>query len=99
MDKYKKFDISVEKYGFSDCCDVWNYFIFTISNSGDRYYMLFSDNDLTEDEALKQCMIRLKHKSACKAKFTVKNIYQFIKHYREEIDKLNEEFNVEIREF
>lgn len=96
--KYKEFDISIEKYGFSDGFVVWNYYICTISNNNDRYYMVFLDDGLTENEALKQCTRRLDYKNKCKVKFTVKNIYEFIKEYEDEINRLKEDFDVEIRE-
>lgn len=95
--KYKEFNISIEKYGFSDNYDVWNYYICTISNSDDSYSMVFNADGLTEDEALKQCMRRLDYKNDFSVKFTISNIYTFIIFYRWEIDKLNTNFDVEIR--
>lgn len=95
--KYKEFDISVEKYRFSDTYDVWNYYICTISNDDDRYFMVFSVDGLTEGEALQQCMRRLDYKNKCSVKLAVENIYKFIDKYREEIDEFNHKFDVEIR--
>lgn len=92
------FNLSIEKYSFTDTYDVWNYYICTISNSDDRYYMVFSADGLSEDAAFKQCIRRLVYKNECSVKFTVKNIYKFIDKYREEIDKLNRNYDVEIRE-
>lgn len=96
--KYKEFDISVEKYSFSDTYVVWGYYICTISNNNDRYYMGFLDNGLTEDEILKQCMRRLDYKNRNSVKITISDVYPFIKEYKDEINKFNQNFDVEIRE-
>lgn len=94
---YKDFLISVEKYSFSDTYVVWGYYVCTISNSDDIYYMGFLDNGLTEDEVLKQCMKRLKYKNRNSVKITTNDVYQFIKDYKDEINKFNQNFDVEIR--
>lgn len=95
---YKDFLISIEKYSFIDSDDIWIYYIFTISSSDDHYYMVFSYDGLSEDEAILQCIRRLKCKNKCSVKFTVKSIYNFIDKYKDEIDKFNKNFDVEIRE-
>lgn len=94
--KYKGFDISVEEYSFSDTCDIWSY-ICIISNNDDRYYIVFLDSGLSDDEVFKQCMRRLEYKNRNSVKVTTNDVYQFIKDYKDEINKLNKDFDVEIR--
>lgn len=94
----KNYSIIIEKYSFTHSYNIWNYYICTISNSDDRYFMVFSYDGLSEDEALKQCMRRLVYKNKCSVKFTTKNIYKFIDKYKDEIDKFNKNYDIEIRE-
>ena len=97
--KYKEFYISVEKYRFSDTYNVRNYYICAIYNNDneDWYMTVFSANNLTEDDALKQCKRRIDYKNEFRARFTTKSITGFIKQYKDEIDKFNKNYDVEIR--
>lgn len=96
---YNNYTISVEKYSFSDSYVTLYYYVCGISNNDDHYYMVFSANDLTEDKALRLCKMRLEYKNKYNVKFTVNNIYNFIRYYGKEIDKFNKVFDVEMREF
>lgn len=94
---YNNYTISVEKYSFSNTYNVWSYYICTISDNDDLYYMVFLDNDLTEDEVLRQCMRRLEYKNRNCIKVTTNDVYQFIKDYKCEIEELSKRYDVEIR--
>lgn len=94
----KNHSIIIEKYSFTDSYNIWNYYICKISNSNDRYFMVFSYDNLTEYEALKQCINRLDYKNKCNLKIRTNNIHKFIEQYKDEIDKFNKNFDVEIRE-
>lgn len=88
--------ITVKKHYCSENRYVWEYYICTIKNSDDCYYMVFSVGDLTEDEAIRECI----RKQRCKniVKMTVDNIYMFIENHKDTIDEFNENRVVEIRE-
>jgi hypothetical protein len=92
--------ISINKYSFSDTHNVWSYYICFIYNrdNEDCYNMVFSADNLTEYEALKQCINRLDYKNKCNLKIRTNNIHKFIKQYKDEIDKFNKNYDVEIRE-
>lgn len=90
--------ITVKKHYCSENRYVWEYYICTIKNSDDCYYMVFSVGDLTEDEAIRKCIRKQLYENENVVKITVNNIYNFIEYHKDTIDEFNENRVVEIRE-